>query len=108
MLQLNSNVVPVSADKVTVTYKNAEYTGDSIQPKLADIDVKLGDVDVKSQFQITGYGENINAGKDAGSLVLAPVKDNKNLHPEQQRTQHLILHRQHLTGTIKVIQCKRY
>lgn len=89
------NVVPVSADKVTVTYKNAEYTGDSIQPKLADIDVKLGDVDVKSQFQITGYGENINAGKDAGSLVLAPVKDNKTLHPEQQRTQHLILHRQH-------------
>ena len=96
------NVVPVSADKVTVTYKNAEYTGDSIQPKLADIDVKLGDVDVKSQFQITGYGENINAGKDAGSLVLAPVKDNKNFTSGTTKNATFDIAQATLTGTIKV------
>ena len=96
------NVVPVSADKVTVTYKNAEYTGESIQPKLNDIDVKLGDVDVKSQFQITGYGENINAGKEAGSLVLTPVKDNKNFTSGTTKNATFDIAQATLGGTIRV------
>ena len=96
------NVVPVSADKVTVTYKNAEYTGESIQPKLNDIDVKLGDVDVKSQFQITGYGENINAGKEAGSLVLTPVKDNKNFTSGTTKNATFDIAQAKLNGTIRV------
>ena len=96
------NVVPVSADKVTVTYKNAEYTGESIQPKLNDIDVKLGDVDVKSQFQITGYGENINAGKEAGSLVLTPVKDNKNFTSGTTKNATFDIAQATLAGTIRV------
>ena len=98
------NVVPVSADKVTVTYKKAEYTGESIQPKLndIDIDVKLGDVDVKSQFQITGYGENINAGKEAGSLVLTPVKDNKNFTSGTTKNATFDIAQATLGGTIRV------
>ena len=96
------NVVPVSADKVTVTYKNAEYTGSAIEPKLADIDVKLGDVDVKSQFQITGYGENINAGKEAGSLVLTPVKDNKNFTTGTTKNATFDIAQATLAGTIRV------
>ena len=96
------NVVPVSADKVTVTYKKAEYTGSAIEPKLADIDVKLGDVDVKSQFQITGYGENINAGKEAGSLVLTPVKDNKNFTTGTTKNATFDIAQATLAGTIRV------
>ena len=95
-------VAPVSADKVTVTYKNAEYNGSAIQPKLDAIEVKLGNVDVKSQFKITGYGENINAGKEAGSLTLTPVKDNKNFTAGTTKKATFDIAQATLTGTIKV------
>ena len=95
-------VAPISADKVTVTYKNAEYNGSAIQPKLDVIEVKLGNVDVKSQFKITGYGENINAGKEAGSLTLTPVKDNKNFTAGTTKKATFDIAQATLTGTIKV------
>ena len=95
-------VAPISADKVTVTYKNAEYNGSAIQPKLDAIEVKLGNVDVKSQFKITGYGENINAGKEAGSLTLTPVKDNKNFTAGTTKNATFDIAQANLTGTIKV------
>ena len=95
-------VAPISADKVTVTYKNAKYNGSAIQPKLDVIEVKLGNVDVKSQFKITGYGENINAGKEAGSLTLTPVKDNKNFTAGTTKNATFDIAQANLTGTIKV------
>ena len=95
-------VAPISADKVTVTYKNAEYNGSAIQPKLNEIEVKLGNVNVTTQFKITGYGENINAGKEAGSLTLTPVKDNKNFTAGTTKKATFDIAQATLTGTIKV------
>ena len=72
-------ITPASAEKVEVKVnKTYTYDGNAKKPVADDISVTLNGNDVKSQFDITSYGENINAGKEAGTLVLAPKKDNKN------------------------------
>ena len=96
------NVVPVSADNVTVTYTGAVYTGAAQKPELSDITVTLDGVDVKSQFTITGYGENINAGDNAGSFVLAPITGNSNFTAGTTKTATFNIAQAELKGTIKL------
>ena len=72
-------VTPASAEKVEVKV-NTKYIYDGTQkkPSASDINITLNGNDVESQFDITSYGENVNAGKEAGTFVVTPKKDNKN------------------------------
>ena len=66
-------VVHLKADKTaTTTTTGFAYTGKQVKPVVAD--VKLNGVDVTQYFDITypTYGENVNAGKNAGSITIAP------------------------------------
>ena len=66
-------VVHLKADKTaTTTTTRFAYTGKQVKPIVAD--VKLNGVDVTQYFDITypTYGENVNAGKNAGSITIAP------------------------------------
>ena len=96
-------VTPVSAEKVSVTFgKTYTYDGTEKKPKVDDIQVKLDGVDVKNQFEITSYGENINAGKEAGSLVLTPKKANKNFTAETSKSATFEIKQNTLKGTLKI------
>ena len=96
-------VTPVSAEKVSVTFNNTyTYDGTEKKPKVDDIQVKLDGFDVKNQFEITSYGENINAGKEAGSLVLTPKKNNKNFTAETSKSATFEIKQNTLKGTLKI------
>ena len=97
-------ITPVSAEKVEVKVNTAyTFDGKAHKPTLADIAVTLNGNDVKSQFDISSYGENINAGKETGSLVLIPKKDNKNFVAGTSKTAVFEIKQKTLAGgTLKV------
>ena len=72
-------ITPASIDDVKVeVIDKFTYTGKGLRPHEDDIKVTLNGNDVTDQFTITAYGENKNAGEDAGSLTLAVRQDTDN------------------------------
>ena len=98
-------VTPASADKVVVKATSTHtYDGTAHKPKIADITVTLNGNDVKDQFDITSYGENINAGK--GTLVLTPNKKNKGFTAGSTKTAEFDIKKATLSGDIKVYDAR--
>ena len=96
-------ITPASAESLEVKVDtNATYTGVAHKPELKDITITLKGNDVSSQFDITSYGENINAGKEAGSFVLTPKKDNKNFVADTSKTVKFDIVQANLTGKIRI------
>ena len=83
----------------TVTDKFA-YTGKQVKPVV--VGVKLNGVDVKDFFDITypTYGENINAGKDMGSITITPKTSPANF--TGSKTQLFTIVGKELTGGLKI------
>ena len=78
---------PAKTADIVVTQKEEDettsstYTGQPVQPGLSDFTVMLGDVDVSQYFDVTyptSVHENIDAGKDAGTMTLVPKKNTEN------------------------------
>ena len=97
------NIVPANAEDVTVTFADEyTYTGKQIKPVIEK--VELNGVDVTEQFSITKdrlvYGENVNAGKDAGTVTISPKTGNKNFTGTKTAT--FDIEGIDLTGTIRV------
>ncbi|MDO4274199.1 MAG: hypothetical protein Q4D16_11045 [Eubacteriales bacterium] len=69
-----------TASAVATTGKDNtfNYTGRQVKPSVSK--VELNGVDVTKYFDITyiTYGENVNAGKEMGSVVISPKADVKN------------------------------
>lgn len=88
--------------EVTLNPTTNSYTGRQIKPAITK--VTLNGVDVTSQFSITSdrvvYGENINAGKDMGSVTISPKTGNKNFTGTKTAT--FDIKGKALTGTLKV------
>ena len=98
-------VTPASADKVVVkTTPTYTYDGTAHKPEIADITVTLNGNNVKDQFDITSYGENINAGK--GTLVLTPNKKNKGFTAGSTKTAEFDIKKATLSGDIKVYDAR--
>ena len=98
-------VTPASADKVVVkTIPTYTYDGTAHKPEIADITVTLNGNNVKDQFDITSYGENINAGK--GTLVLTPNKKNKGFTAGSTKTAEFDIKKATLSGAIKVYDAR--
>ena len=82
-------IEPAKAEDVTVTFKNGsdyDYTGKQIKPEIDE--VKLNNVPVTKYFDITypTYGENVNAGTDAGSVTIAPKATTSNFTGTKKQT----------------------
>ena len=98
-------VTPASADKVVVkTTSTCKYDGTAHKPKIDNITVTLNGNDVKDQFDITSYGENINAGK--GTLVLTPNKKNKGFTAGSTKTAEFDIDKADLSGVINVYDAR--
>lgn len=67
----------IAAADIICKVADATYTGAQIQPKTSDIKVTGNGNNLQqwSDYKIVSYGENINAGKDAGSIVIEGVNN---------------------------------
>ena len=86
------------ADKVAGnTFK---YSGRQIKPLVES--VMLGKVDVTKYFDVTyvTYGDNVNAGKEMGSVTISPKTTNSNF--TGTKTQKFNIQGKELTGTLKL------
>ena len=74
------DIVAAKAENVKVNFNESEfkYTGKQIKPTIKDI--TLNGVNVTKYFDVTypTYGENVNAGKETGSVTVAPIKTTAN------------------------------
>lgn len=68
----------IAAADIICEVKDATYKGSQIQPKTSD-DIKVTrngkKLSLWTDYKIVSYGENINAGKDAGSIVIEGVNN---------------------------------
>ena len=96
------NIVAAKAEdvKVNFTQSTFDYTGKQIKPSIKNI--TLNGVEVTKYFDVTypTYGENVNAGKEAGSVTVAPVKTTANF--TGTKTQLFNIKGKQLTGSLKV------
>ena len=67
----------ITAADIICKVADATYTGAQIQPKTSDIKVTGNGNNLQqwADYKIVSYGENINAGKDAGSIVIEGVNN---------------------------------
>ena len=90
------------AEDVKVDFNETvfNYTGKQIKPTIKNI--TLNGVDVKKYFDVTypTYGENVNAGKEAGSVTVSPVKTTENF--TGTKTQLFDIKGKHLAGNLKL------
>ena len=94
------NITAAKAEDVKVTFnKTYNYTGKPIYPDLKDIKVTLNGNDVTSQFNVD-YGTNIDAGTDAGTVILTPKKGNKNFTGSKTAT--FTIKGKELAGSLKI------
>ena len=86
--------------KVNFTETVFNYTGKQIKPTIKNI--TLNGVDVTKYFDVTypTYGENVNAGKEAGSVTVSPVKTTANF--TGTKTQLFDIKGKQLTGNLKL------
>ena len=107
-------ITPAKAEDVSVTLaanstkavavagksNTFKYSGRQIKPLVSK--VMLGKVDVTKYFDITyvSYGDNVNAGKGMGSVIIAPKTDNSNF--TGTKTQLFDIQGKELTGTLKL------
>ena len=101
-------VTSVNADKVVVTLsdpKSYVYNGKAQKPAKNEIEkITLNGNDVTNQFDITSYGENINAGK--GTFVLTPNKNNKGFTTGSTKNVEFEIQKATLKGSIKVYDAR--
>lgn len=68
----------IAAADIICEVKDATYKGSQIQPKTLD-EIKVTrngkKLSLWTDYKIVSYGENINAGKDAGSIVIEGVNN---------------------------------
>ena len=68
----------IAAADIICEVKDATYKGSQIQPKTSD-EIKVTrngkKLSLWTDYKIVSYGENINAGKDAGSIVIEGVNN---------------------------------
>lgn len=68
----------IAAADIICEVKDATYKGSQIQPKTSD-EIKVTrngkELSLWTDYKIVSYGENINAGKDAGSIVIEGVNN---------------------------------
>lgn len=68
----------IAAADIICEVKDAAYKGSQIQPKTSD-EIKVTrngkKLSLWTDYKIVSYGENINAGKDAGSIVIEGVNN---------------------------------
>ena len=90
------------AEDVKVNFNETEfnYTGKQIKPTIKNI--TLNGVNVTKYFDVTypTYGENVNAGKEAGSVTVSPVKTTENF--TGTKTQLFDIKGKHLAGNLKL------
>ena len=97
-------ITPAKAEDVVVTLSisdnTAPYTGKQIKPTVSE--VKLNGVPVTDEFNLSRlvYGDNVQAGKEAGSVTLSPKAGNKNF--TGTKTHKFNIKGIKLTGTLKV------
>ena len=105
-------IAPAKAEDVTVTLaangskaekvkdNTFKYSGRQVKPLVEK--VMLGKVDVSKYFDITyvTYGDNVNAGKEMGSVTIAPKTTNSNF--TGTKTQLFNIQGKELTGTLKL------
>lgn len=67
----------ITAADIICKVADATYTGAQIQPETSDIKVTGNENNLQqwADYKIVSYGENINAGKDAGSIVIEGVNN---------------------------------
>lgn len=67
----------ITAADIICKVADATYTGAQIQPETSDIKVTGNGNNLQqwADYKIVSYGENINAGKDAGSIVIEGVNN---------------------------------
>lgn len=67
----------ITAADIICKVADATYTGAQIQPETSDIKVTGNGNNLQqwSDYRIVDYGKNINAGKDAGSIVIEGVNN---------------------------------
>ena len=90
------------AEDVKVNFNETvfNYTGKQIKPTIKNI--TLNGVDVTKYFDVTypTYGENVNAGKEAGSVTVSPVKTTENF--TGTKTQLFDIKGKQLAGSLKL------
>ena len=92
--------VELSTTANGVATEKFAYTGKQVKPVV--VGVKLNGVDVTDFFDVTypTYGENINAGKDAGSITITPKTSPANF--TGSKTQLFTIVGKELTGGLKI------
>ena len=101
-------ITPANAEDVKVIWKDTvkfDYTGRQIRPTENDIkDIQLNGVSVMDEFNLAKdrlvYGENVNAGEDAGSVTIYPKTGNTNFTGTKTAT--FDIEGIDLTGAIRV------
>ena len=96
------DIVAAKAENVKVNFNESEfkYTGKQIKPTIKDI--TLNGVNVTKYFDVTypTYGENVNAGKETGSVTVAPIKTTANF--TGTKTQLFDIKGKTLAGNLKL------
>ena len=107
-------ITPAKAEDVSVTLaanvtkavavagkaNTFKYSGRQVKPLVSK--VMLGKVDVTKYFDVTyvTYGDNVNAGKEMGSVTISPKTTNSNF--TGTKTQKFNIQGKELTGTLKL------
>ena len=102
-------ITPANIEDVKIVVSGAEYKGGKqVRPDFGtsngvdgNLTVTLNDNPVSSQFEVTAYGTNVNAGKGAGSVTISKLKNNKNFNGTST-TGTFDIKKAELTGTITV------
>ena len=96
----------ITAADIICKVADATYTGAQIQPKTSDVKVTGNGNNLQqwSDYKIVSYGENINAGKDAGSIVIEGVNNYTG-----QKTVYFTINQQSIAGaTVNVKRSYTY
>ncbi|MDB6460945.1 MULTISPECIES: hypothetical protein [Blautia] len=102
-------ITPANIEDVKIVVSGAEYKGGKqVRPDFGtsngvngNLTVTLNDNPVSSQFEVTAYGTNVNAGKGVGSVTISKLRNNKNFNGTST-TGTFDIKKAALTGTITV------
>ena len=94
-------VLGVTSSAVTAGKENAfKYTGRQVKPEITKITLNGEDVSKDFATQYLTYGDNVDAGKEAGSVTVSPKDGNKNF--TGTKTQLFAIKGIELEGSLKI------